>query len=365
MQDNAYDHLIIGSTPLAGLTAGLLAREHGKRVCLVADPFSAFALERRFDLTMDVVTRPETLVLLKRLVPETLKLIGSLGRNLTDKVDPLVIAETQASVAALGHFQRLAQALDIAVERIADRTISTGSILRLRGQHLIAHARFAPALDAWLAATDIRRLDPVDTAITLRKDGTARLIANGVEAEAAQVLLADDDAVQAHLSPDSWDRAIVRAPGTALLLQPARPAAHPFSLWLDRGVALRQEPKGPLAAIATGPRDTAESRVASTTPRSLPLRRAGEARFDALCTTDGAPLFAAGRGTRAMHLAGFGLTAACFAPALTRQLANVSTAEEAAWFAARGATRGNLRLNAAEFNATERDATGYSPAEPA
>lgn len=349
MQDNAYDHLIIGSTPLAGLVAGLLAREHGKRVCLVAEPFSAFALERRFDLSIDVVTRPETLLLLKRLGTETQKLIATLGRNLTDRVDPLFIAETRASSAALGHFQHLAQALNIAVERLADRTISAGSILRLRGQHLIAHARFTPALDAWLAAADVRRLDPAATGITLRKDGTARIAASGLELEAAQVLLADDEAVQTHLSADAWDRAITRVPATALLLQPAKPAANAFSLWLDRGLALRQEPKGPLAATLTGPRDTAEARLAGAATRSLPLRRAGEGRFDALTTSDGAPLLASGRGTKVLHLAGFGLTAACWAPALARQLAGKASADEAAWFAARGATRGNLRLNAAEF----------------
>ncbi|RYZ58160.1 MAG: hypothetical protein EOP08_16535, partial [Proteobacteria bacterium] len=205
MPDTAYDHLIIGSTPLAGLIAGQLQREHGKRVCLVWESYSAFGLERRFDLSLDLITRPETLVLLKRLTPETLKLIAGIGRNLTDKVDPLFIAESRASMAALGHFLHLAKLLELQVERLADRTISEGSLLRVRGQHLIAHHRFAPALEAWLDAADVRRLDPEDTAITLRKDGTARVAAEGQEVEAMQVLLADDAAVLAHLPPDGWD----------------------------------------------------------------------------------------------------------------------------------------------------------------
>jgi len=351
MQHNAYDHVIIGSTPLAGLVAGLLKREHGKRVCLVAEPFSSFGLERRFDLSIDLVTRPETLILLKRLAAETLKLIGGIGRNLTERVDPLLIAETRASMAALGHFQHLAQLLEFPVERLADRTISEGSLLRVRGQHLIAHHRFAPALEAWLDAAEVRRLDPDDTGITLRKDGTARIVAGSFEVEAAQVLLADDAAVLAHLPPDAWDRAITRNTSIALLLQPAKPAPNPFSLWLDRGLALRQEPKGSLAATLSGDRDSAEARVASAAPRSLPLRRAGEARFASLRTSDGAPLLALARGLKVTHLAGFGLAGAFYAPAIARQLAGIATEDEAAWFAAHGATRGNLRLNVAEFNA--------------
>jgi hypothetical protein len=350
MQDNAYDHLIIGSTPLARLVAGQLRREHGKRVCLVAEPYSSFGLERRFDCSIELTTRPETLILLKRLGAETLKLIAGIGKNLTDKVDPLFIAETRASAAALAHFQHLAQQLEFPVERVADRTISEGSILRVRGQHLIAHHRFAPALEAWLDAAEVRRLDPDDTDITLRKDGTARLVTAGREAEAAQVLLADDAVVLAHLPPDAWDRAVIRATATALLLQPARPAPIPFSLWLDRGLALRQEPKGSLGATLSGNRETVEARVASAAPKSLPLRRAGEARFDALATSDGSPLLAPARGIKLMHLAGFGLSGAFLAPAIARQLAGVATADEAAWFTARGATRGNLRLNAAEFS---------------
>lgn len=349
MPDNAYDNLIIGSTPLAGLVAGQLKREHGKRVCLVAEPYSSFGLERRFDCSIELVTRPETLLMLKRLVPETLKLIGAIGKNLADKVDPLFIAETPSSAAALGHFLHLAQLLELPVERLADRTISDGSILKVRGQHLLAHHRFAPALEAWLDAAEVRRLDPDDTTVTIRKDGTARIAAAGVEAEASQVLIADDAAVLAHLPPDAWDRAIIRSSSTALLLQPAKSAPVPFSLWLDRRMALRQEPKGSLAATLIGDRDSAEARVASATPRSLPLRRAGEARSESLATSDGAPLLAPARGIKVAHLAGFGLTGAFFAPAIARQLAGVATVDEVAWFAAHGATRGNLRLNAAEF----------------
>jgi hypothetical protein len=351
MQDNAYDHLIIGSTPLAFLVAGLLGREHGRRVCLVAEPYSSFGLERRFDCSIEPVTRPQTLILLKRLAAETLKLVNGMGKALVDRVDPLLVAESRAGMAALGHFHHIAQLLGIEVERIADRTISEGTLLRVRGQHLIAHHRFAPALEGWLDGARVLRLDPDDTSITIRKDGTARIAAASLEAEAAAVVLADDAAVLAYLSPETWDRAIVRTTSTALLLQPARPAPVPLSLWLDRGLVLRQEPKGPLAATLGGDRHTAEARVAGACPRSLPLRRAGEARSDALATSDGAPLLAPARGVKVTHLAGFGLSGAFLAPAIARQLAGVAPEDEAAWFAAHGATRGNLRLNAAEYGA--------------
>jgi len=350
-KDLAYDHLIIGSTALAGLVAGLLRREHGKRVCLVAEPYSPFGLERRFDVSMDLVTRPETLKLLSRLSGETIKLINSLGKNLVQPASPLFIAETRASADALGHFMYLIRALDLPFDRVVDRNISAGSMVRVNGQSLIAHHRFAPALEAWLDSAEVRRLDPDDTGITIRKDGTARITAEGREVEAANVVLADDAAVLAHLSEDAWDRAVIRATSTAMLLQPAKLAPNPLAVWIDRGVVLRQEPKASLGAIVSGARDTAEARLASAAGKSLPLRRAGEARFESLATSDGAPIMALAPRIKVTHLVGFGLAGAFYAPAVARQLAGRATEEEVAWFAARGATRGNLRLNAAEFAA--------------
>ena len=349
MQNDAYDHLVIGSTPLAGLVAGLLARDHGKRVCLVREPYSPFGLEQHFDLSVDLVTRPETLALLKRLSAETLKLIGSIGKHLVDRIDPLFIAESRAGMDALGHFLHLAQALDYPAERVADRNIAEGGIIRVRGQSVIAHHRFSPALEAWLDRSEVRRLDPADTGVTLHRDGTATIESERREVGAQQVLLADDRAVLTHLALDTWDRSVVRSDATALLLQPAKPLPHPLKIWLDRGVTLRQEPRGSLSAIAVGDRATAEARIAASAMRALPLRRAGIARFETLSTADGAPLLAPARGMRLTHLAGFGLAGAFYAPAIARQLAGKTSADEAAWFAARGATRGNLRLNAAEY----------------
>jgi hypothetical protein len=349
MADNAYDHLIVGSTPLSALVAGLLVREHGKRVCLVAEPFSNFGLERRFDLTVDLITRPETLLLLRRLSAETLKLIASIGKGLVDRIDPLFIAESTDAIAALGHFRHLARAQDIAVDRVTDRSVSSGDMARLRGQHLINHHRLAPALETWLDQIGVPRVPAADAELSIRKDGSALITATGFTAEASDTTLADDSAVIRCLEADAWDRSIERLPATALLAQPTKPLPQPFALWLDRGVLVKQEPRGSIAAVITGARDTAEARLASVAGRSLPLRRAGEARFEILRTVDGAPLLAHARGIKVRHLVGFGLSAAFYAPAIARHLAQRCSDDEAAWFAARGASRGNLRLNAAEF----------------
>lgn len=347
---HGYDHLVIGSTPLAGLLAALLATEHGRRVAVVMDPGSPFSLRRGFDLSIDMLTRPETLILLRHAADETARYLAQLGKALTDKVEPLFIAETPASIAALAHFRHLAQALGHTAEPLADRSIAPGAaICRVRGASLIDRARLAPALATFLERHDVRRLDRLDTALTLRKDGTCQVASAGRAVEAASTILADDAAITGHLGPDSWDRSLVAAPALALLAEPPRPVPQPLQVYPDRGVTLCRDIGGSIAAVVEGDPATAPDRLAASAPRALPLRRAGEVQFTRLLTADGAPYVGPGRGHKAQLIAGLGRSGAFLAPAIARHIAGKSSPDEAAWFAARGATRGKQRLEVAEY----------------
>lgn len=352
---SACDHLVIGSNPLAALLAALLATEHGRRVALVTDPYSPFAMRRSFDLSMAPLTRPETLLLLRRCGAETLVLLGRAGRSLVDRVDPLFIAETPTSQAALGHFRHLARLLDIAAETVADRAAASGTATcRIRGVNLIAPERFGPAMESFLDRHGVRRLDRLSTTLTLRKDGSCTIGTDGRPVEAAATVLADDAAILALLPPEARDRSLVPAAAVAMLAQPARPATLPPTVLLDRGVMVGREPSGAIAAVLEGDPATASARLAASVPRMLPLRRAGEAPLARLLTQDAAPFVGPGRGHKAMLVAGLGMTGAFLAPAIARLLVGNAPADEAAWFAPRGPGRGNQRLDAADYVADPR-----------
>ncbi|MBK8085964.1 MAG: hypothetical protein IPK28_20205 [Devosia sp.] len=350
MSSATCDHLVIGSTPLAALLAALLATEHGRRVAIVTDPYSPFAMRRSFDLSMAPLTRPETLMLLRRCGEETLALLARAGKSLVDKVDPQFVAETPASQAALGHFRQLARLLEIAAEPVADRTVAQGAaICRVRGVSVIAPERFGPALDAFLDRHGVRRCDRLSTTVALRKDGSCEFDAGGQVVEAAATVLADDASIVALLTPETRDRVLLPAPALAILAQPARPMTLPPTVFLDRGVTVGREPSGSIAAIVEGDPATASERLAASVQRALPLRRAGEAQLHRLATLDGAPFVGPGRGHKATIIAGLGMTGAFLAPAIARMLVGGSPPDEAAWFARRGPGRGNQRLDAAEF----------------
>lgn len=351
MANGSFDYLVVGSTPLAGLLAGFLAVEHKKRVCLVGEPFSPFRLQRSIDISIAPVTRPETLILLKRSATEATKLINSWGKGLLSRIDPQFIAETPGSIAALGHFRHLAVALDYAVEPVIDRSLVEGLILRVRDIQMLGHGRFEPALEDWLTKHEVRRLDHADTTLTMRKDGAARIAHDDRAIEAEHIIFAGDDAVLAHLTSGAIDRSLETVPGAALLLEATKPLPSPYIAFLDRGVVLGQDGKVSISALVTGDRATARARLGSATVRAAPLRLAGETAVGTIRASDGAPFIGPARGQKALIIAGLGPSAAFFAPALARHIAGASPADEAEWFAARGPSRGNLRLQAADYSA--------------
>jgi len=349
MADDSYDYLVLGSTPLAGLLAGLLAIEHKRRVCLVGEPFSPFRLQRSIDTSIAPITRPETLRLLKHAAAETSGLVSSWGKGLISRVDPLFVAETPQSMAALGHFRHLAIALGYAVEPVADRAIADGLMLRVRDVQLLGHGRLEPALESWLGKHEVRHLDRADTELTLRKDGSARIGHDGHTVEAAQVILAGDDAVLEHLPEEARDRSLETAPGAAMLLDSAKPLPAPYVSFLDRGVVLVQDGKVSVSALLSGDPATARARLGSAVSRGEALRLAGETVVNSLRTSDGAPFIGPARGHKALVIAALGPIGAFLAPAIARSIAGTASADEAEWFGLRGPTRGNQRLAAADY----------------
>ncbi|MGV3489843.1 MAG: hypothetical protein ACO1OG_00840 [Devosia sp.] len=351
MAEGSFDFVVLGSGMLAGLIAGQLAAAHGKRVFLVGEPSSPFRLQRGIDLSVTPVTRPETLALLKAGTAELTRLAAGWGKGLTRRIDPLFIAETPASIAAMGHFRQLALMLGYAVEPVTDRNMAEGTTLRVRDAQLINHVVFEPALDAWLSRLDVRRLDQSGAAISIRKDGVTRVTSGALTVEAEQVVLASDDAALRYLPADALDRSLEAASGSAMLLEGGHIQA-PAMIYLDRGITLLQEPRSTsLTAIATGLPETARARLGSTLAKAGTLRVAGETVVPMLRSMDGAPYVGPAKGVRATLVAALGLPGAFLAPAIARHLAGHSTAEEAAWLAGRGAVRSNLRLAVSDYAA--------------
>lgn len=345
----AFDFAIFGSSPLAMLLGGLLATTHGKSVCLVGEGWSPWSLQRRFDAAFMVATRPESWSMLKAGSAETLKLLNGIGKGAAEHVDPLLLAETPASLEALAHLRATVVGNGYAMERVADRSlIDPGAAWRLRDIPALVNGRAEPAISSWFDRSGARRWRPADGDIAIRRDGTVRIRSFGREYDAAQAILVDDEALLTRLDESARERLLRVVPARTVLTEPAKPIAAPLVRYLDRRVSLAQRGKSGVTAIATGADDSA-ARIGAALSGLGRLRRAGDTNHTLVETLDGAPLVGPPRGTKAHVIAGFGEAAAFFAPALARLYAGTPSEAEARFFAAHEAGRGNARQLVADF----------------
>jgi len=344
MQNPAYELAIVGSTPLAGLLAGLLASEHRRRVVLVAEASTAFRLAQGFDLAAGPITRPETWALLRDGTKETLKLIGRIGgRAAVRRIDPLFICEMEESAAALSHMWHVALGFGLAVERRTMPGVLPGVAFRARDVALLDRPTLGAALAGWHAKLGVQRLDAGNTNAVISRDGSVRLHVGGQTIEAAHAVLADDIAVAAHIDDATSDPVLGLLPTTVMATEPTRKLAAPVMIYLDRGVSLMRSPGGSVLATSIGRGDAAPAMVGSCLAGHGPLKRVGQRVFRSVVTRDGGPLIESRAGRGASLVAGLGMAGAFFAPALARLFAGVAGGGEAEYFSRRGAA-GDRRM---------------------
>ena len=350
MADTSYEFAIFGSTPLAGLLAGLLASVHQKKVCIVGDLPSAFRLVRGIDLSVMPVTRPETWALLKDGAPETRKLLGRMGgKSAVRRIDPIFVAETAAGRDALAHMRHVALGFGQAVERLPNAGLEGAVAYRLRDAIFLDSGRVQPAIESWLRALGVGRVTARGAKVTLKRDGSARIESGALNFEAARGVLADDQALLTHLDVDERDNTLISQSVTTMLTEPAYPLMAPVMIYPDRGVTLSQRPSGNIAALSAGRPDLATARIGGCLAAQGHLRPAGQTSFRSVSTIDGAPLVGQAKGVKALVVAGLGVGAAFFSPAVARLIAGVATEREQRYFSAHESGRGSGRAAVAEY----------------
>lgn len=339
MSEPIADFAVIGSTPLARLLAGRLAGSHGRSVLYVGESQSSYRLPRGLDLSVAPITRPESWAMLRQGIGETVKLIGRIaGRGAWSHVDPLFFAGDPAATEALGHMRHMALGFGIAAEPAAPTLpVAHRSGIVLRDALRLNRPIIEPALDQWLEREGVRRLAPESVAIA--EDGSAVLLGGGTRFEARQAILADHDAILAHLPPVQWPALLRRHPASCILTTPARPLPTPVMLEIQSGITLLQQPEGGIAAIGLQDMATFSGRIHLLLGRDRQVEQAGQTSFAALSTSDGAPALGRIATVGADVVAGMGMAGAFLAPALARWLCGEATPFEADWFGARLVSR--------------------------
>ncbi|HEX4297655.1 MAG TPA: hypothetical protein VHZ56_06495 [Devosia sp.] len=337
MPETVFDFAIFGSTPFAGLLAGLLARDHGKRVLRVGRRVSPQRLPRRLEMALTLASRPHTWKVLRDADAEIRRLLPSLGAaSALSLADVEVRADTEATAIALAHAAHLALAHGMQV-----RQTRAGWIFR--DVTTLGAEALEVALAAWLTALGVGAAEPDEATISFARGGAAELAT-----VSGPIVLADDAALVDLLPDDARsDRLLVHSL-TATLTSATRRLPAAVVHFPDRGVRLVQR-GGAVLGLVDGDADV-EARLASTLAPPFPIRRVATGRSRRMLTGDGAPLIGVVKPSRLFVVAGLGDAETFFAPAVARLLAGVAPDEEKRWFAAHDPAR-QSRVAVADFNA--------------
>ena len=336
MIETHADFAVLGATPQARLVAGLLASVHGKSVLFQGESQSGYRLPRGIDLSVGAITRPETWGLLKAGLPETLKLVSRIGkRGAWSRLDPIFFADAADGKEALVHTRHMAAAFGLAAERVPVSLLGNGREgLVLRDAVLLRRQALEPALDRWLDQVKVRRLGADDT-IVVRADGSAECTLDDTRIAIGQTILADDNAIMAHLPMSLWPALLVRQIASTILTEPTDAIAAPVMHRLDNGLVLTQQAERGIIAFGPGTVGEFAASLSEILGRQRAVRQAGQSSYTRIFTNDGAPAVGRAGGTGPDLLAGFGSIGAFLAPAIARWLCGVASPTESAWFGAR------------------------------
>jgi len=345
------DFAVVGSCLKAGIIAGLLAKEHKKRVCLIINHARQYQLARTFELSFDCATRPETWEMFFALEPESTKLISAIGgkRSLL-RINPTIICQTKASHDALAHMYHLARGHGYEMERLGNsQALAAQAMFRLFGPRVVRHDIFWPAMLSWLENCGVQIIEPANTRFWFHRSGTARIINGPSKIEAGRVVLADEEAVLQHGGAQDIERFFITCKATSLLSAPLASLSDQLIMSPEHRFAALGHKNGRMEFSALIGPEQMPALIHANIAVKNDIIRSGQTTFDTVATRNGAPM--AGKLGRSNFwvLSGFGHCGVYFAPALARLLVDKSSRSEKDYFEPRSANGTRQGNKTAEF----------------
>jgi hypothetical protein len=307
-----FDIAVVGTSLFSGLLAGILARDHGRKVARIGRQPSAQRLPRRVDLALPLATRPETWRLIRRAEAEMRTLLGSIGvTGGVGTTEAAILADQPGTATALDHLAHMAAGYGHQVRRLPNGW-------SFRQVSMLIREPIEARLADWLKAAGVTSMDETVP-------------------DAELIVLADDAAIFDHV-PEGQRPAQLSSQAMTATLVVSRPPAIPVQRFADRGVTLVARSGNAILALVGGETEV-EARLSSTLDGPFPMKRLATTRYRRFATTDGAPLIGRLKTDKQFIVAGLGDTATFLAPAIARFIMGTSETDEKSWLAAHDPAR--------------------------
>jgi hypothetical protein len=309
----SFDIAVFGTNLLSGLLAGMLARDHGKRVVRIGRRPSAQRLPRAINLALPLATHPESWRLLRQAEGETRALLAAIGVPDTVSTTEIeFVAELPDTAEALDHMAHLALGHGHQIRRT-----ERGWAFRHAAQ--LHPELIEDRLAEWLSSVGVTSIEEAP-------------------GDAVQTILADDAALLEQLPEHQRPAQLVSEAMTATLVVAPRGLAVPIRRYPDRGVTLLRHPGNAVLALISGDIDV-EARLASVLTGPFPMKRLATTHYRRVVSADAAPLVGRAKPSKQFVIAGLGDAASFMAPSLARFIAGASNPDEKRWFASHDPAR--------------------------
>lgn len=344
-----YDFIIVGSSPLSAVLAGVLSQSHGARVGWIGEFRHQLRPQNGFDISADALTRPETWQMLRTCVPQAVQILSQIGDGkVVERVDTLMVSKTNAGEEALAHIRNIAPAYDVRAEREANSENFRAGY-RFRDMTRVLRRPLIAALPAWLKKQKVEQLSAKDLNFVSQRDGLVRVEAPGQKLLSKAVWLCDNEALMSYARPDDLEKMFMQRAMTSLLLEPTKALQSAVIYSIDTGLTIYQRASGALDCVGWGTSDSVGTAAASLLAHDTPLRLAGKSHFQVLKSRDGGSIVGAPRAGGVFYLGGFGTTGLFQIPAIARFLADAASPFEIAYFSSRAPAKRYPRDNVGEF----------------
>lgn len=346
---NHFDFIIVGSTPLSAVLAGVLSKMHGASVCWAGQFRHPLRPQNGFDISVGPSTRPETWQLLRTTVPQTTKILRQIGDGkLLERVDTLLVSQAGAGAEALAHIRNIAPAYRVQAERVAISE-NFGDGYRFRDVTRVFRRPLLAALPGWLEANDVTIIADQSMKFIAQRDGLTRIEVGEQKITAKSAWLCGGEALMRHGREEDINALFAAVPKTSLLMEPTRAMPSAVMQAIDTGLTVYQRDSGALDCIGCGDINTVGTATAALIAQDAPLRLAGQSQFISLESRDGGPIVGSARAGGISYLGGLGSTGMFQIPAIARVLTQTASPFEVDYFAKRSPSSALPRPNVAEF----------------
>ncbi len=335
----------------AAMIAGLLAKNHNKRVSLYINKSVAFSLSRAISLSFDCSIRPQTWNALASALKETMPIISSIGGNRAlARVNPLILCNGKSGARALSHMYHLLRGEEYEIERLTGRDYqSFSAAYRVRGAHAVRPEILWPELMNWLDFVGVSIIDPEDLTVSYKRDGSAKLKTNYEETEVDSLILADEQSILKFGDKNDIDHLFDRCQTTTIITEPTIKAGEQLILNPEHRFCAMLKTHGGYEVIADVQLDYLGVLMGECVDNNARFRLFGRTIFNSLKPKDGAPIIGRTRRSGPLMIGGFGNWGVFFCPAIARFICNKSTDNEQQYFLLHPANSKRKSHNIADY----------------